>query len=84
MDDRTRRTRVAVSAMLLALGFCAFLVSLSMPGVTKRHDGRTLGRCTLVEDFDFVNLTFTQASRKVFRGRRQHGFSLLGGDTFRD
>jgi hypothetical protein len=42
MDDGTRRNRTAVSAALLALGFCAFLVSLSLPGVTKQHDGRTL------------------------------------------
>jgi hypothetical protein len=42
MDEFTRRTRTAVSATLLALGFCAFLVSLALPGVTKQHDGRTL------------------------------------------
>jgi hypothetical protein len=42
MSDDTRRNRTAVSAGLLALGFCAFLVSLSLPGVTKQHDGRTL------------------------------------------
>jgi hypothetical protein len=28
--------------MLLALGLCVFLISLSLPGVTKQHDGRTL------------------------------------------
>lgn len=42
MDDSTRRTRTSLSAMLLALGTFAFVVSLSLPGVTKTHDDRTI------------------------------------------
>ena len=42
MDEKIRRTRVATSAMLLALGILALAVSMSLPGVTKEHDGRTL------------------------------------------
>ncbi len=42
MDDRTRRVRTSLSALLLALGTLAFVVSLSLPGVTKIHDDRTI------------------------------------------
>jgi hypothetical protein len=42
MDDSTRRARTSLSAMLLTLGTFAFVVSLSLPGVTKTHDDRTI------------------------------------------
>ena len=42
MDERVRRTRVAVSALLLALGSLALAVSMSLPGVTTDQDGRSL------------------------------------------